>query len=128
MRRTSGRVFSYLPETTLLFLVTLSGFLLEITYILSAPDPRPFAYHLVGYQTARLVAPLQWPWNNLLPVVLAVHLLLVASFFAYIPFSRLVHVMATPLGRLLNSQTAILAEKRRTVVSGLLNLEGHRLP
>ncbi len=121
VRKTSDRVFSYLFEVTLLFLVTISGFALEIMHILSVPEKNSYSSHLIGYSVALLIEPLKLPWGNLLPAAMFIHLIFVAGFFAFIPFSRLAHIIATPIGRLLNSQDLILREKRRAIVSGLLN-------
>ncbi|MEK9722065.1 MAG: hypothetical protein VW405_01095, partial [Rhodospirillaceae bacterium] len=42
------------------------------------------------------------------------------AFIAYVPAKRLIHSCATPMGRLMNSQTGMLAAKRAASLGGLL--------
>ena len=52
------------------------------------------------------------------------HVLGSCLFIAYVPIKRLVHSCATPMGRLMTSQTRLLAEKKRAVLSGLMMHRG----
>ena len=48
-----------------------------------------------------------------------IHVIGSCLFIAYIPVKRLVHSCATPMGRLMNSQTRLLQAKRMGVIAGL---------
>lgn len=47
------------------------------------------------------------------------HALLACAFIAYVPVKRMIHSCATPIGRLANSQTGLMAAKKARVVAGL---------
>ena len=49
-----------------------------------------------------------------------IHVFGSCAFIAYVPVKRLIHSCATPMGRLMNSQTELLAKKKEAVLRGML--------
>jgi nitrate reductase gamma subunit len=70
----------------------------------------------VGLAVAVLIQGVSPVWYD---SVWIVHALAACALIAYIPFYRMVHVCATPIGRLVNSQRGLLAAKKLRVISGM---------
>lgn len=122
---TAEQKYTDTPTAAFLFLVVLSGFVLEGMRIsAAAPDPT-HAVSFVGYAFAAVVP------RGLAQSAVAheglwiLHALGSCAFIAYVPVKRLVHSCATPMGRLMNSQKALLAAKKLASLQGLMT--GKRL-
>jgi len=50
-----------------------------------------------------------------------VHVVAACTLIGYLPATRLVHTCATPVGRLMNSQTRMMAAKKIGVLGGLMS-------
>ena len=117
---TPERKYSDTPTTLFLLFVVVSGFIAEGLNILpTLGDPvRRLAF--VGRAMAQTFA-----WSGVTSTALyrplwLIHVMAACAFIAYVPVMRLIHSCATPLGRLANSQTGMLAAKKRGVLGALL--------
>ena len=117
---TPEQKFSDTPTTLFLLFVVLTGFVVEGLRLAPALGDGAatasfagvaFAHALRG---AGLASPA--PYESLW----LVHALAALAFIAYVPLRRLVHTCATPIGRLMNSQKALLANKKRGVLGAML--------
>ncbi len=120
VRGTDEEKYSDTPTAIFLFAVVLSGFLVEALRIGAAPADPIHAVSFVGYAMAATLGsaagglfdlfyePLWW-----------LHVFGSCLFIAYVPVKRLIHSCATPMGRLMSSQTGLLEAKRRASLSGL---------
>ena len=120
VRNTRQNIYSYTKVTILLFSIISTGYLLEA--IRYAGGGYQFSsYEFFGSTIAMVIKPLDLPWDTLHKILWQVHALLVAVFFAFLPFSKLVHIIAVPTGLLMRSQDSILEGRLLSVVKGLLN-------
>ncbi len=109
------------PTALFLFIVVLSGFFVEALRIAAAPPDPLLAVSFVGYVMAMPIGdPEQW-YGAFYEPLWYVHVIGSCLFIAYIPVKRLVHSCATPMGRLMNSQTRLLQAKRMGVIAGLFH-------
>ena len=116
---TGEQKFTDTPTAVFLFLVVLSGFVVEGMRIAAAPDPL-HAVSFAGSVFAYLVPGAAGPGSTLYDVLWLVHVLGSCAFIAYVPAHRLVHSCATPMGRLMHSQRELLAAKKNAVLAGLM--------
>ena len=116
---TAEQKFTDTPTAVFLFLVVLSGFVVEGMRI--AADPGPLhAVSFAGSVFAHLVPGAAGPGSALYEALWLVHVLGSCAFIAYVPAHRLVHSCATPMGRLMHSQRELLAAKKNAVLAGLM--------
>lgn len=81
----------------LLLAIVVSGFFLEAVRLsVVAPDGRSAA-SFVGFTAAQALKGWDVPWVAIRFYVWIVHAALVFAFFAYVPFSKLFHVIACPV-------------------------------
>ncbi len=107
------------PTALFLFIVVLSGFFVEALRIAAAPPDPLLAVSFVGYVMAMPIGdPERW-YGAFYEPLWYIHVIGSCLFIAYIPVKRLVHSCATPMGRLMNSQTRLLQAKRMGVIAGL---------
>ena len=107
------------PTALFLFIVVLSGFFVEALRIAAAPPDPILAMSFVGYVMAMPIGdPERW-YGAFYEPLWYIHVIGSCLFIAYIPVKRLVHSCATPMGRLMNSQTRLLQAKRMGVIAGL---------
>ena len=115
---TEEQKFTDTPTAVFLFLVVLSGFVVEGMRLAAMPG----AWNdvsFVGIVFAWMV-PAAGPGSGPFETLWLVHVLGSCAFIAYVPMKRLVHSCATPMGRLMHSQHELLAAKRNAVLSGLI--------
>jgi nitrate reductase gamma subunit len=107
------------PTTVFLLAVVLGGFVLEgLRLAMEADQPGQvasfvgllFAAPMRGVDVSPYFYEGFWYF----------HVLLSCAFIAYVPVKRLIHSCATPLGRMMNSQKAMLAAKKERSLRGLL--------
>jgi len=88
----------------LLFLIVLTGYPLEAVRLLAE---RPFAetaaWGFIGYPLARLLEPLNLPWEGLHFWGFWLHAALPTALMFYMPFSKFFHVFMSPLVVVINS-------------------------
>lgn len=107
------------PTALFLFIVVLSGFFVEALRIAAAPPDPLLAVSFVGYVMAMPIGdPERW-YGAFYEPLWYIHVIGSCLFIAYIPVKRLIHSCATPMGRLMNSQTRLLQAKRMGVIAGL---------
>lgn len=81
----------------LLGAILLLGIIAEGVRLLSAGTPRQVAvYSFLGYGVEVLLRRLNLAWTSIYPVLWYLHGWLVAAFFAYLPFSKFMHILAGP--------------------------------
>ena len=116
---TGEQKFTDTPTAVFLFLVVLSGFVVEGMRLAVIPG----AWHgvsFVGSVFAQAVPATAGPGSTPYEALWLVHVLGSCAFIAYVPVSRLVHSCATPMGRLMHSQRELLAAKKDAVLAGLM--------
>ncbi len=114
------RKYSDTPTTVFLLLVIASGFVVEGLRLEMSPGEPYQAASFVGVifgHALRRVSFVQPSWYE--PLWLG-HVIAACGFIAYIPVKRLIHTCATPMGRLMNSQKALLAARKKGVLGGML--------
>ncbi|MCL5950869.1 MAG: cytochrome c3 family protein [Chloroflexi bacterium] len=80
----------------LLALIFVFGFLVEGVHILTIQLPwNQAAYAFVGAALAALLNPLPLDWGTIYPALFYVHAILVATFVAYLPFSKFFHILVS---------------------------------
>ena len=116
---TEERKFADTPTAVFLFLVVLSGFVVEGMRLAAVP----WALHgvsFVGSAFSMATPATAGPGSAAYEVLWLVHVLGSCAFIAYVPVRRLVHSCATPMGRLMHSQRELLAAKKQAVLTGLM--------
>ena len=116
---TEKQKFTDTPTAVFLFLVVLSGFVVEGMRLAAVPG----AWHgvsFVGSVVAQAVPSAAGPGSAAYETLWLVHVLGSCAFIAYVPVRRLVHSCATPMGRLMHSQRELLAAKKNAVLAGLM--------
>ena len=109
------RKYADTPTVLFLLVVGVTGFLVEgARMALEAGAPGESA-SFVGLAFAGLFSGTSTVAHDVLWIV---HALAACAFIAYIPFYRMIHSLATPTGRLFNSQAALLAAKKLRAISG----------
>ena len=119
VHRTEEQKFTDTPTAVFLFLVVLSGFVVEGMRLAAAPGGWD-GVSFVGSVFAQVVPGASGPGTGLYEVLWLVHVLGSCAFIAYVPVRRLVHSCATPMGRLMHSQRELLAAKKHAVLTGLM--------
>lgn len=120
VRGSKDSIYNDTPAVVLLFVVTATGFLLEAIRLASTPYEPFMAWSFLGLALATLIKGLNWPWASLHEGMWIFHAIIASVVIAYIPLSRMVHVFAVPVGRLLESQQRMLAAKVRSAGRGLM--------
>lgn len=117
---TPEQQFSDTPTALFLFFVTISGFFLEGARIAGSEGAASHAASFVGLVFAELFYGKPEIYEKIYEPLWSVHVFGSCAFIAYVPIKRLVHSCATPLGRLMNSQTEILQAKKIESLKGML--------
>jgi len=117
---TEEQKYTDTPTAAFLFLVVASGFLVEGLRIAQTGPLATDVYSFVGYATALVLGAPGDGAQSLYEGLWIVHVVGSCVFIGYVPVKRLVHSCATPMGRLMNSQTDLLAAKKRESLRGLL--------
>ena len=117
---TDERKFSDTTTAVFLFLVVLSGFIVEGMRLAGEATQLTHAASFVGVAFAAALPSGVGAGTVVYEVLWLMHVLGACAFIAYVPLHRFVHSCATPMGRLMHSQKALLAAKKRAVLSGLM--------
>jgi nitrate reductase gamma subunit len=115
---TDEQKYTDTPTAALLFLVVVTGFWVEGLRLAGLPMGAGASF--VGYALAATVFSGADPNGTAYEILWLVHMAVACLFIGYVPVRRLIHTCATPIGRLMQSQTALLAAKKRGVMQGLL--------
>ena len=108
--------FTDTPTALFLLVVVVTGFLVEGSRFAMGAGPGDAGVSFVGALFAN-VAPSSTAGYEALWLI---HALAACGFIAYIPLKRLIHSCATPIGRLVNSQSNLLKAKKQRVVANLM--------
>jgi len=104
----------------LLWVVVATGFLTEsLRFLLEPEDPYMFVSY-IGGSLAGLLRNFPWPWEKLYPGMWIIHATVTAFFFAYIPFSKFVHVFVSPIARSITMVEGFGERKREGITKGFL--------
>jgi nitrate reductase gamma subunit len=104
----------------LLWVVTLTGLLTETFRLVVEPGDPFMACSFVAGALASALRGLDVPWRAVGAGTWIVHATVTVTFFAYLPFSKLVHVIVAPLGRSITDGGAYGGAKRARIAEGLL--------
>jgi nitrate reductase gamma subunit len=102
----------------LLWVVTASGFLTEAVRLAAEPNDPFIAYSFIGGPLASLLR--GYAVAGLSAAVWIFHATVTVAFFAYIPFSKFVHILVAPLGRSITQDRGYGPAKRIRITEGLL--------
>ena len=103
------------PTAVFLLVVAVTGFMAEGARLAAAGDVPGAWASFVGLA----FAPVSPSGPTGIDILWTVHALAACGFIAYVPLKRLIHSCATPIGRLVNSQKALMAAKKTRVMQGL---------
>ena len=120
VRGTEERKFADTPSAVFLFLVVLSGFVVEGMRLAALPAEL-HGVSFVGTVFAMATPATAGPGSTAYEALWLVHVLGSCAFIAYVPARRLVHSCATPMGRLMHSQRELLAAKKNAALAGLMS-------
>ena len=116
------RKFADTVTVVFLLFVVASGFILEAQRLAALPPDALYWMSFLGYALSFVLT-----GNELSGISYSalwyIHVFGSCAFIAYVPARRLVHSCATPIGRLMNSQTKLIAKKREANIVGLMG--GH---
>jgi nitrate reductase gamma subunit len=104
----------------LLWLVTLTGFMTEAFRLAAGPTDPLIGFSFIGGSIAKKLMAVSWQWKTLADFMWCFHATVTAAFFACIPFSKFVHILAAPLGRSITQDGAYGFQKRQKISEGLL--------
>ncbi len=119
--------YSDTPSAVFLFLVVLSGFLLEGGRLAMDGVPAGSGFSFVGWIFASMSPGASGLLASGYTPLWYFHVFGSLGFIIYIPAHRLAHSCATPVGRLMNSQKKILARKKAAALSGLMPRTGDQI-
>ena len=109
------------PSAIFLFLVVLSGFLLEGGRLAMDGLPAGSGFSFVGWIFASMSPGESGFLASAYTPLWYFHAFGSLGFIVYVPAHRLAHSCATPIGRMMNSQRKILARKREHSLRGLMS-------
>ncbi len=104
----------------LLWVITFTGFLTEAFRLIVEPNDPFIASSFVAGPLAAALRGVEIPWGALAPAIWVFHATVTVAFFAYLPFSKFVHVIVAPLGRSITQDGSYGQMKRERVTEGLL--------
>jgi nitrate reductase gamma subunit len=104
----------------LLWLVVTTGFATEAFRLAAEPNDALISFSFIGGPIGKRLIAIPWHWEILADWMWCVHATITAAFFAYIPFSKFVHILAAPLGRSITQNGDYGIQKRQKISEGLL--------
>ena len=105
----------------MLWLVTATGFASEAVRLAAQPNDSLIAFSFLSGPAAQwLREAIAWDWALLENWIWSIHATFAAVFFAYIPYSKFVHMIAAPLGRSITQDGRYAQQKRQRISEGLL--------
>ncbi len=117
---TEEQKYSDTPSVVFLFLVVLSGFLLEGGRLALDGMPDGSGVSFIGWIFASMAPGESGLLASAYTPLWYFHVFGSLGFIVYIPAHRLAHSCATPVGRLMQSQKKMLAKKREHALRGLM--------
>jgi nitrate reductase gamma subunit len=104
----------------LLWTVVVTGFLTESFRFVIEPNDLYLRFSFIAGPVAGQLRSLSWPWREFHTLIWVFHATVTAFFFAYLPFSKFVHVFVTPVGRSVTMAEGFVKQKRGKISEGLL--------
>jgi nitrate reductase gamma subunit len=86
-----------LVAVSFLFLIVVTGFLVEGFRLAALPVTNESYFSFVGYGIGSILSNFDMPWAVFRFYTWIVHAILVFLFLAYVPFSKFIHFMACPV-------------------------------
>ncbi len=114
------KVYVDLRLVSLLWAVVFTGFLTEALRFVLEPHDAFIWCSFIAAPLSRLLANYHLPWEALATFIWIVHATIVAAFFAYIPYSKFVHIFVAPIGRSITMGQDTGKLKREKISEGLL--------
>jgi len=100
-------LFEDAAALAVLVLLGMGGFFLEASRFLKEGTPASVGgYAFLGYPLSQAIKPLGWDWAAVYDWLWWTHSLLALGLVAYLPFSKLFHMFASPLTIALNAGAA----------------------
>lgn len=81
----------------LLALIVISGYLLEASRLVQGVPEEVARFSFVGYALSSVIQPLPLDWISAEATIWWVHVLGGMAFVAYLPYSKLIHLLAAPI-------------------------------
>lgn len=119
---TGGGRYGDRRAVTFLLVMVLSGFLTEAMRLAAHPYEGRMAYSFLGAAMAAPLRAFPWPWLELHRVAWIVHATVSSAFLAYLGWSRMIHMLATGVGRVMQSQPQVWRAKVEHVARGLVGI------
>ncbi len=119
--RSDERKFADTPTVVFLFIVVVSGFVVEGARFASEGMPVGSGYSFVGYALTSLLSGNAGLLAGAYVPAWYFHVFGSLAFIVYVPTFRLIHSCATPIGRIITSQKKMLSIKRMTSIGGLMS-------
>jgi len=104
----------------LLWVVTLTGFLTEAFRLSNEPKDPFIAYSFISGNLSQVLQNMHIAGVGAATAVWVFHATVTVAFFAYIPFSKFVHIIVAPLGRSITQSGNYGQIKRERITEGLL--------
>lgn len=120
IHRKEEKVFTDLKSLILIFAVVTSGLLSSASRALLNPENFHAAQSLTEYLAIRLSGRLSFPLEDFHYWLFLGHITIAAAVIAYIPYCKLVHMLATPIGRVVTMGEGYADRKKTKVSEGLL--------
>ena len=118
--QTEEQKFADTPSVIFLFLVVLSGFVVEAARFATDGMPDGSGYSFLGFALASMMSDRAHLLVGIYTPMWYLHVFGSLAFIVYVPAFRLIHSIATPIGRMITSQKDILLNKRIHSLSGLM--------
>jgi len=117
---TGGGRYGDRRAVAFLLVVALSGFVTEAVRLASRPYEARTAYSFLGAAMAAPLRSFPWPWAEVHRIAWVFHATVSSAFLAYLGWSRMIHVLATGVGRVMQSQPEVWRAKVEHVVRGMV--------
>ena len=114
------RVYVDIWLLLLLWSVLATGFMTETLRFVRELHAPFMEYSFFAAPIARALGKLTWQWDMLSQLIWTVHVILIAVFFACIPFTKFVHMFVAPFGRSITMGQDTSRLKREKIAEGLL--------
>jgi nitrate reductase gamma subunit len=120
IHRKEEKEFTDIKSLVLLFAVVISGLLSSGCRTLLSPESANMVNSSVKHTIFGLLRFFPYPLEDLHYWLYLVHITIAAAVVAYIPFSKLVHMFAVPIGRMATMSEDSADRKRARVAERLL--------
>ena len=120
IHRKEEKEFTDIKSLVLLFAVVISGLLSSGSRALLSPASADMVNSLVKYTIFGVLRFVPYPLEDIHYWLFLIHITIASAVVAYIPFSKLVHMFAVPIGRMATMSEDSADRKRARVSEGLL--------